>query len=74
MFSASYFGDLEEYCSIFWLAYLRKCPAVAPVLVMTRLNIPCSVYGVWNALLEAIHFATQEEAGFNLNPTHFTGS
>lgn len=67
-------ADLKGYCSVFWLTYLHKCPAVAPVLVMTRLNISCSVYGVWNALLETIHFAAQEEAGFNLNPTHFTGS
>lgn len=41
---------------------------------MTRLNISRSVYGVWNVLLETIHFGTQEEAGFHLNPTHFTGS
>lgn len=39
-------ADLKGYCSVFWLTYLHKCPAVAPVLVMTRLNISCSVYGV----------------------------
>lgn len=66
-------GDLAGCCSTFWFTYLHKCPAVVPVSVMTRLNISRSVYGVWNALLETIHFSSQEEAGFNLNPTHFTG-